>query len=202
MPAGAIRRYFTLKCMEGLHMKSMIRMKYVATVALAWGLGAAASMMSVTVGAAPSQDPQTPQSTVQPTKPELDRTGRTRVGKASFYASRYAGRKMADGTPMRLDSNNAASLTLPLGTTATVTNLRSGQSAEVVIRDRGPYVKGRIIDLSPSTARQIGIERKQGVAKVQVVPIVVPLADGTVNSRAIKPGVARLASKPAADRGT
>jgi rare lipoprotein A len=75
---------------------------------------------------------------------------------------------MADGTPMHLDSNNAASLTLPLGATARVTDLKTGRSAVVVIRDRGPYVKGRIIDLSPATARRIGLTRREGVALVSV----------------------------------
>jgi rare lipoprotein A len=88
---------------------------------------------------------------------------------------------MADGTPMRLDSNNAASRTLPLGTTARVTNLETGKSALITIRDRGPYVKGRIVDLSPSTARAIGLERKKGVARVEVAPISVPLGNGAVN---------------------
>lgn len=96
---------------------------------------------------------------------------RTYFGKASFYADRFAGRTMADGTPMRPQGDNAASKTLPLGTTALVTNLETGQSAKVTIRDRGPYVKGRIVDLSPSTAQEIGIDRKQGVAMVQVTPI-------------------------------
>jgi rare lipoprotein A len=44
----------------------------------------------------------------------------------------------------------------------------------ITIRDRGPYVKGRIVDLSPSIARKIGIDRKQGLAMVQVTPIEVP----------------------------
>jgi rare lipoprotein A len=87
---------------------------------------------------------------------------------------------MSDGTRMRPSSNNAASLTLPLGTTARVTNLQTGRSALVTIRDRGPYVRGRIIDLSPATAERIGLDRKQGVTKVEVVPLTVPLADGTM----------------------
>jgi rare lipoprotein A len=110
----------------------------------------------------------------------LDRTGHKRVGKASFYASKYYNRTMSDGTRMRPDSNNAASLTLPLGTTARVTNLETGRSALVTIKDRGPYVRGRIIDLSPATAHRIGLEPKQGLTKVAVVPLTVPLADGTV----------------------
>ncbi len=75
---------------------------------------------------------------------------------------------------------NAASVTLALGTTAKVTNLETGRSAIVTIRDRGPYVRGRIVDLSPATARKIGLERKQGLVKVEVAPLTVPLPDGTV----------------------
>jgi rare lipoprotein A len=112
--------------------------------------------------------------------PMLDRSGHTRRGKASFYAHKFAGRKMADGTIMEPQGDNAASKTLPLGTTARVTNLENGRSAVVTIRDRGPYIQGRIVDLSPSTAKAIGIEKKNGVAKVEVAPIVVPLPDGHV----------------------
>jgi rare lipoprotein A (peptidoglycan hydrolase) len=112
--------------------------------------------------------------------PVLDRSGHKRRGKASFYAREFSGRKMADGTIMRPHSDNAASKTLPLGTTAKVTNLRTGQSAVVTIRDRGPYIRDRIVDLSPSTANDIGIDRQNGVAKVEVAPIEVPLADGGV----------------------
>ena len=104
----------------------------------------------------------------------LDRTGRPRLGKASFYADRFAGRPMADGTPMKPQGDNAASRTLPLGTIAQVTNLETGRTATVTIRDRGPYVKGRIVDLSPFIARKIGIDRKEGVAMVEVTPIEVP----------------------------
>jgi rare lipoprotein A len=110
--------------------------------------------------------------------PMLDRSGDKRRGKASFYARMFSGRKMADGTPMLPQSNNAASRTLPLGTTAKVTNLETGQSAVVTIRDRGPYIQGRIVDLSPSTAKQIGIDHKKGLARVEVAPILVPLPDG------------------------
>jgi rare lipoprotein A len=91
---------------------------------------------------------------------------------------------MADGTPMDPSSNNAASKTLPLGTTAKVTNLDNGKSAVVEIRDRGPYVPGRIVDVSPQTATQLGLVDK-GVAPVVVAPIEVPQPDGGV-----KPGAA------------
>jgi rare lipoprotein A len=107
-------------------------------------------------------------------KPTLDRTGRECVGKASFYAKMFAGRTMADGTLMRPSGDNAASRTLPLGTTAKVTNLETGKIAVVTIRDRGPYVAGRIVDLSPATARQIGLSPTAGVATVAVEPITLP----------------------------
>ncbi len=183
------------------------RLRTVATIAIAWGLAAGISVASMLAVAAPGDsisatipcdassatapgDPTSAtasQSAVSraghsssPGKLQLDRSGRAQVGQASFYANRYSGRTMADGTPMRPFSDNAASLTLPLGTTARVTNLATGKSAVVTIRDRGPYVSGRIIDLSSATARQIGLQRKQGLAPVQVVPLTVPLIDGTV----------------------
>ncbi|HLW23953.1 MAG TPA: septal ring lytic transglycosylase RlpA family protein [Steroidobacteraceae bacterium] len=105
---------------------------------------------------------------------DLDLSGETRLGVASFYANRFGGRKMADGTPMRLDGNNAASMTLPLGTVARVTNLSTGMSALVTIRDRGPYVRGRIVDLSPGTARRIGLDRRTGLTTVAVEPLLLP----------------------------
>jgi rare lipoprotein A len=137
-------------------------------------------------GAAATQEPQGGQAkraTPASKSKNLDRSGRKQVGKASFYARRFAGRKMADGTPMKPREDNAASKTLPLGTRAKVTNLETGQSASVTIQDRGPYVRGRIVDLSPATAEEIGITRKEGVARVEVAPITVPQPDGGV-----KPG--------------
>jgi rare lipoprotein A len=109
-----------------------------------------------------------------------DLSARKRLGEASYYARQFFGKRMADGAPMNPRGNNAASRTLPLGTVAKVTNINTGKSATVRIEDRGPYVKGRIVDLSPATARQIGITRKMGIAKVVVQPIKVPLPDGRI----------------------
>ncbi|HTC50603.1 MAG TPA: septal ring lytic transglycosylase RlpA family protein [Steroidobacteraceae bacterium] len=124
-------------------------------------------------------------SATSPAPGQVDISGRTRLGKGSFYASWFAHRQMADGNRMDPKGNNAASRTLPLGTTAKVTNLATGRSAIVSIEDRGPYARGRIIDLSPGTARQIGLTHRAGIARVAVAPISVPLPDGTV-----MPGVA------------
>jgi rare lipoprotein A len=125
------------------------------------------------------------------TRPQRDLSGRTRFGNASFYAKKFAGREMADGDKMDPQGDNAASKTLPLGTRAKVTNIATGQSAVVTIQDRGPYVKGRIVDLSPFTAQTIGITQDNGVAKVKVTPISVPLPDGST-----KHGIEAQDSKP------
>jgi rare lipoprotein A len=93
------------------------------------------------------------------------------VGKASIYSKHFAGKKMANGERMDPRDDNAASKTLPLGTKARVTNLENGRSAIVTIEDRGPHVPGRIVDLSPATAGQIGLTHKQGLAQVEVVPV-------------------------------
>ncbi len=123
-----------------------------------------------------SRDAQSPDSR----KPALDRSGGKRFGKASFYANSFAGKKMADGRIMDPQTDNAASRTLPLGTTAKVTNLETGKSAVVTIRDRGPFAGGRILDLSPATAQKIGMTRRKGTAKVEVAPIAVPMPDGRI----------------------
>jgi rare lipoprotein A len=112
-------------------------------------------------------------------KPVLDHSGQPRKGKASYYHKKFHGRKMADGTPMNPNANIAASRTLPLGTTAEVTNLANGKSEIVEIRDRGPYIDGRIVDLSPRVAERLDM-KEDGIAPVVVTPIKVPLPDGSI----------------------
>jgi rare lipoprotein A len=116
----------------------------------------------------------------EPTPRPADRSMRPQRGKASIYADSFANRKMANGRRMDPNGNNAASKTLPLGTRALVTNLRNGKTAEVLIEDRGPYVEGRIVDLSPATAEKIGLEKREGIASVEVRPMQLPPASGTV----------------------
>ncbi len=89
------------------------------------------------------------------------------VGLASWYGPPYAGRKGADGTVYDQNAMTAAHLTLPLGTLARVTNLANEQTVLVRITDRGPFVPGRIIDLSLAAAKATGIYRA-GVAKVRI----------------------------------
>ena len=160
-------------------MKYICDFRVLAAVVLLAAAGVGIGLVSRSPPPAESTAADTsPQDSARAPQPDL--SGRERTGKASFYAEKFTGREMADGTPMDPGADNAASKTLPLGTTARVTNVETGQSAKVTIRDRGPYVKGRIVDLSPATAREIGLDPKDGVATVVVAPIAVPLPDGGV----------------------
>lgn len=69
----------------------------------------------------------------------LDRSGKTRQGEASYYSPALYGKEMANGAAMNPRGDGAASKTLPIGTKAKVSNLKTGKSAQVVIEDRGPY---------------------------------------------------------------
>ena len=114
-----------------------------------------------------------------PATGHTDQTGRKEKGKASFYSSRFNHRKMANGKRLNPDAHVAASKTLPLGSVASVTNLENGKSTTVRIEDRGPYVNGRIVDLTPKAADELDMNHK-GVVPVEVKPITLPKPDGTV----------------------
>ena len=166
--------------------------RLLATVLLLGIIGAAACTQSTKECTAADTAPQkAPTGTAKSANAGPDLSGCKRTGVASFYAKKFSGREMADGTRMDPNDDNAASKTLPLGTTAKVTNVETGQSAEVTIQDRGPYVKGRIIDLSPATAREIGLDRQDGITTVVVAPIEVPLPDGSVKQGAAAGGRTR-----------
>jgi rare lipoprotein A len=98
----------------------------------------------------------------------------TEIGLASWYGPPYAGRKGADGTVYNQNAMTAAHLTLPMGTMVRVTNLTNNESAVVKITDRGPFVRGRIIDLSLAAAKATGVYRA-GVAKVKVEAFAAPV---------------------------
>lgn len=95
------------------------------------------------------------------------------TGVASYYGKEFAGETTASGEPHRPEALVAASKTLPLGTTAKVTNTETGKTVAVEVNDRGPYAKGRIIDLSRKAAERLGM-KKSGVAKVEVQPLSAP----------------------------
>lgn len=89
------------------------------------------------------------------------------VGIASYYHDKYQGRKTASGEAYDKDAYTAAHRKLAFGTTVLVTNLQNGKTVQVRVNDRGPFVKGRIIDLSRIAAEEIEII-SQGLAKVGI----------------------------------
>lgn len=96
---------------------------------------------------------------------ELLRQGQ--VGVASYYGREFQGRKTASGHVFDPEAMTAAHRHLPLGTQVRITNLANGLSYEAIINDRGPFVHGRIIDVSRGLAERLGFVRA-GIAKVRV----------------------------------
>jgi rare lipoprotein A len=115
----------------------------------------------------------------QASRSTIDRSGRVLRGQAAVFATNLAGQRMADGGRYDPETAIAASSSLPLGSTARVTNLRNGQTALVRVRDRFPGTNGRILNVSAKVAEFLGV-RRGGVFPVTVAPLAVPQADGGV----------------------
>lgn len=93
--------------------------------------------------------------------------GYTESGEASYYADRHQNQKTASGERYQHAATTAAHKTLPFGTRVKVTNVTNGKSVVVRINDRGPFVRGRIIDLSKSAFASIA-NLRAGVVKVKI----------------------------------
>jgi len=91
----------------------------------------------------------------------------TYTGTASYYGVGFHGRKSASGSVYNMYKFTCAHKTLPFGTILKVTNLKNGKSTVVEVTDRGPYIKGRIIDVSKVAAAELDMV-KSGIAKVRV----------------------------------
>jgi rare lipoprotein A len=89
------------------------------------------------------------------------------TGKASFYADKFEGQPTASGEKYKRSKLTAAHKTLPFGTKVRITNIANNQTVDVVINDRGPYVDGRIIDVSRAAAEKLGFIN-QGLADVSL----------------------------------
>lgn len=96
-----------------------------------------------------------------------DDRGYDRVGMASWYGREFHGRPTATGRPFDMYEMTAAHPTLPTGTQVKVTNLENGRSVVVVVADRGPFSRKRIIDLSYAAAARLAFV-EQGTARVRV----------------------------------
>ncbi len=91
-------------------------------------------------------------------------------GLASWYGKMFHGRKTANGETYNMYGTTAAHKTLPMGTMLEVRNLENGRKAVVRINDRGPFVRSRIIDLTYTTAKQLGIVQN-GTARVEIIAL-------------------------------
>lgn len=103
------------------------------------------------------------------TQPNISRhsIGQAEIGKASYYANKYQNRQTASGELFDQNKNTAAHKKHPFGTRVIVTNINNGRSVVVRINDRGPFIRGRIIDLSRSAFNAIANTR-QGVIDVRI----------------------------------
>jgi rare lipoprotein A len=89
------------------------------------------------------------------------------IGIASYYAAKFHGKRTASGEKFNSKLMTAAHRTLPFGTQLKVTNLRNKKSVIVRVNDRGPHVRGRVVDLSRAAAELIGI-RRTGTSRVKL----------------------------------
>jgi len=104
---------------------------------------------------------------------EPTRKGDEQRGLASWYGKKYHGRPTASGERFNMNKVSAAHRTLPLGSVVKVTNLDNGRVLKVRINDRGPFVDGRIIDLSYKAAKKLDMV-KTGVVPVKLVVESIP----------------------------
>jgi len=100
-------------------------------------------------------------------KPHPELIGYTETGMASYYAMKFQFRRTASGETFNHYSMTAAHKTLPFGTQVIVTNISNGKSVKVTINDRGPFVKGRLLDLTRAAFSQIA-NTVQGTARVEI----------------------------------
>jgi len=129
------------------------------------------SALLVCGGAGCSATARRPLPPPEPSLPSLSSapssTSPSQVAVASWYGPGFEGRKTASGERFNSQDMTAAHRTLPLGSHVMVTNIDNGKSVRVRINDRGPYIRGRSIDLSRGAARKIGLE-KRGVGRVRI----------------------------------
>jgi rare lipoprotein A (peptidoglycan hydrolase) len=92
---------------------------------------------------------------------------KTQIGIASYYGKKFHKKRTANGEIFNMYKVSAAHKSYPLGTKVRVTNLKNGKSIKLIINDRGPFVKGRIIDLSYKAARKLDFVN-QGTTKVRI----------------------------------
>jgi rare lipoprotein A len=167
---------------------SALLLVLVCAFIMFWGYGCASS-------SSPSHSPP-PNKPGQPKpykvlgkwyQPLPDSKGFRQRGRASWYGRDFHGKKTSNGEIYNMYAMTAAHKTLPLGTYVRVLNLENNRSVEVRINDRGPFVRGRIIDLSYTAANKIGIVGP-GTARVEVVALGNPTASAGGSAKTYSAG--------------
>jgi rare lipoprotein A len=115
----------------------------------------------------PSEEANAEAALAEPTLPADARPIATETGLASWYGPPYHNRRGSNGEVYNMHAMTAAHRTYPLGSIVRVTNLKTGHTALVRITDRGPFIRGRVLDLSLAAARKLDVVQP-GVAEVKV----------------------------------
>ena len=125
----------------------------------------------ISVASALAQQTDIPKDTLQKDSIQADSILSSKLhavrGRATYYASKFHGRRTSNGDIYSNKKMTAAHLKLPFGTIVTVTNLDNGRSVNVRVNDRGPHTKAFIIDVSQAAAKELGFYGK-GVANVVI----------------------------------
>lgn len=149
------------------------RVRRIRTTALRAAAGCAViGLSAMTMGCAQSAE-GVAQATPEALRSASDlgrAVGEPQVGTASYYARHFTGRRTASGQRFDPASDTIAHRTLPFGTVVRVTNLQNGLVTTGTVQDRGPWTRGRIVDLSPRIARHLDMMRS-GIARVEIVPV-------------------------------
>jgi rare lipoprotein A len=128
----------------------------------------AASIPAARESAAPKpKEPDTDPDLAEPTLPASAKPLATETGLASWYGPPYHNRRGSNGEVYNMHAMTAAHRTYPLGSIVRVTNVKTGHTALVRITDRGPFIPGRVLDLSLAAARKLDVWQP-GVAEVKV----------------------------------
>jgi rare lipoprotein A len=132
------------------------------------GLIALALFMALFVGAGPVAHAKSSHSKTAHTKKSKQK--KSQRGTASWYGANHQGKKTASGEKFNMNALTAAHRTLPMGSMVKVKSLTTGKSVTVRINDRGPFAKGRIIDVSKAAAQKLGFISR-GTDKVEVTVV-------------------------------
>jgi len=135
----------------------------------------------------PPPKPAAPAELLEPTIPADAKPLATETGIASWYGPPYHNRRGSNGEVYNMHAMTAAHRTFPLGSIVRVTNLKTGHTANVRITDRGPFIPGRIVDLSLAAAQKVDVWRA-GLAEVKVELMQSPAIPGTAGKWAVQIG--------------